>query len=54
LALVVPPKREFRSDEDQLEIEGGFIQDKLKTSRRVLGSLRGLIESFFDNPTFSF
>jgi hypothetical protein len=28
--------------------------NKLKTSKKVLGSLRGLIGSFFDKPAFSF
>jgi hypothetical protein len=44
----------FRSDGDQLELERGFIGDRLKTSKRVLGSLRGFIGSSSDNPTFSF
>jgi hypothetical protein len=54
LAVFASPKTGFRSDGKQLENKSSFIEDEQKISKRGLGSLRGFIGSFFDNPTFSF
>jgi hypothetical protein len=53
-AVFVSPKADFRSAGEQLENKGIYIEDEQKTSKRFLGSLRGLIRSSFGNPTFSF
>jgi hypothetical protein len=45
---------EFNSHGDQRKLSHSFFGNKLKTSKRVLRSLGGFIESFFGNPTFSF
>jgi hypothetical protein len=54
VAIFTSSKMRFRSDADQMENKSSFIEDEQKASKRVLGPLRGFIESSFDNPTFSF